>query len=115
MAPNGSRTSNTVSTATPVMRWSVMRRRQLMGGMATAIALELASISGNAPRGLSPRNTPNQQSGQRVHDDGDQEQSQTNLDQSRQIDVARRFAEFVGQNAGHGVSGGKQRFGDLRA
>src|SRR5271165_2517414 len=111
MATRGASTNTTVPTAAAVMTWSVTRRRQLMGGMLGGAALTL--VSGISPRRLAPGYGPHQQLCHGVHDDRYKEQGQSNLDQGRQIKVASRFAELIGENAGHGVSRGKQRLDDL--
>src|ERR1039458_6266729 len=117
MAKSGKSTRMTVSTAAPVMAWSITRRRKLMGGTLNAIALEFVSgifISGNASCRLASRNAPHHEPCQRVDHNGDEEQCQANLDQCRKIQIAGRFGEFVGEYAGHGVSGSEQRFGNFR-
>src|SRR5271169_1725646 len=96
----------TVSTAAPVMTWSVMRRRNAIGG--TVCSVTVWAVSAIGPRRLSASHGPDQQSCQSVDDDRNQEQRQSNLDQCRAVDVSGGLAEFVGQNAGHGVSRGEQ-------
>src|SRR5208282_4025437 len=112
MAKSGKSTRRTVSTAAPVMAWSVTRRRKLMGG--TDVAVELGLLSGNASCRLASSNAPHHEPCKRVDHNGDEEQCQANLDQCRKIQIAGRFGEFVGEYAGHGVSGSKQRFGNFR-
>src|SRR6266849_2161306 len=123
MAKSGTSTTTTVSAATLVIAWSITRRRKLMGGILmceirTAAVLAFVSdilcqtcyvkhISNYASRRLPSRNAPHHEPCQRVDHDGDKEERQANLDQSRKIQIAGRFGEFVGEHAGHGVSGSK--------
>src|ERR1700692_2280863 len=102
----------TVSTATPVMTWSVMRRRKAIGGTVCSVAAW--TVSGIGPRRLAASDGPDQQSRQGVDQDGNQEQSQSNLNQSGAVDVSRGLAEFIGQHAGHGITRREQGFHDLR-
>src|SRR5271167_234831 len=113
MAKSGRSTSATVSTATPVMARSITRRRKLIGGIWMACELEF--VSGKTFCRLASGNTPHHEPRQRVDHNGYKEQRQANLNQCREIKIASRFGEFVGQHAGHGVSGSKQRLGNLRA
>src|SRR5208282_4002395 len=112
MAKSGKSTRRTVSTETPVITWSVTRRRKLMGGTLNAVVLEF--VSGNASCRLASSNAPHQKPCQRVDHNGDKKQRQADLDQCRKIQIAGRFRELVGEYAGHGVSGSKQRFGNFR-
>ena len=73
MAINGRSTSRTVRTARTVMKWSVMRRRQLICGTSTAVALEF--VSGKAFLRLTSGDAPDQEPSERVHDNGNQKQS----------------------------------------
>src|ERR1700687_4071836 len=117
MANSGKSTSRTVSTATPVIAWSTTRRRKLMVGTligGTKAAAELELLSGNAFRRLASSNAPHHDPRQRVDHNGDKEQRQAYLDQRGKIQIAGRFGEFVGEYAGHGVSGSKQRLGNFR-
>src|ERR1035441_702187 len=117
MAKSGKSTRRTVSTATPVIALSTTRRRKLMGGTLNCgakPAAELEFVSGNASRRLASSNTPHHEPCKRVDHNGDKEQRQANLDQCRKIEIAGRFGEFVGEYAGHGVSGSKQRLGNFR-
>src|SRR5438128_2583198 len=68
-----------------------------------------------SPRWLASRNTPYYKACQCIHDNRDQKESQPNFNQSREVDVASGLAEFVGNNAGHGVSRGEQGARNLRA
>src|SRR6476646_4825121 len=103
MATRGARTRTTVKTATPVITRSVRRRRRLIGG--TVVLPEGKAMLDISPRGLAPGNSPHQQLRHRIHDYGDQEERQANLNQRGKIDVPGSFAELVGQYAGHGVAG----------
>src|SRR5579864_209602 len=103
MAISGANTSTTVKIATPVMRWSMSRRRQLIGGTPCRTTT-LFIDSGTSPRRLAARHRPHQQLCQRVHDNRNQKQGQSNLYQSGKVDVAGSLAELVGEHAGHGVS-----------
>src|ERR1700675_417732 len=120
MATSGTSTTTTVSAATPVIAWSTTRRRRVMGGILmcgikTAAVLGFVSdmSSSHVSRRLPSRDAPHHEPCQRVDYDGDKEQRQANLDQSRKIQIAGRFGEFVGEHAGHGVSGSKQRLGNF--
>src|ERR1700726_2691001 len=108
MAISGASTSTTVSTAIPVMAWSVRRRFQLTGGIPSR--MDALVSSGMSPRRLATCHRPHQQLRECVYDDRDQEERQTDLDQSRQINVARGLAELIGEDTGHGVAGREQRF-----
>src|SRR5690242_12811863 len=68
-----------------------------------------------APSGHAARYRPHQQLGQDVDDNRDQEQGQADFNQRAEVEVAGGFAEFVGDNARHGVSGGEEGFGDFGA
>src|SRR5229473_2416992 len=110
MAKSGTSTTTTVSAATPVIAWSTIRRRRVMGGILMCgikTAAVLLFISDNASRRLPSSNAPHHEPCQRVDHDGDKEERQADLDQSRKIQIAGRFGEFVGEHAGHGVSGSK--------
>src|SRR5271157_3380146 len=76
IANNGTSTRMTVSTATPVITWLVIRRRKEIGGTVCAEIF----LSGIGPRRLAASDRPDQQSGQSVDRDGYQEKGQTNLD-----------------------------------
>src|ERR1700746_931483 len=102
----------TVSTAAPVMTWSVMRRRRAMG--ATGCIAGVLAASGIGPRRLAPSDGPDQQSCQSVDDDRNQEESQSNLDQGGAVDQPRGLTEFIGQYAGHGIARREQGLHDLR-
>src|SRR4051794_25408961 len=81
IATNGASTTSTVRIATPVMRWSVKRRRRLIGGTG---AMALIS-SRDSVRGLAAGHSPNQQPRQGIHDNRDQEKSEPDLYQSSQV------------------------------
>src|SRR4029077_8123304 len=102
----------TVSTAAPVMTWSVIRRRKAIGG--TVCSGEVLVVSGIGPRRLAAGDGPDQESRQRVDYDRDQKQGQANLDQSGKVDITGGFAEFISQDAGHGIARRKQRLRNLR-
>src|ERR1700678_4006807 len=105
MANNGANTNTTVSTAAPVMTWSTTRRRKAMRGTFFLSDLSRSEVSGSdiGPRRLAASDGPDQQPRQGVDHDRNQEERQTDLDQSRQVNIARSFAELIGQHAGHGV------------
>src|ERR1700744_4786106 len=107
MAIRGASTSTAVAMAKKVAPWSVRRRQRLsLAGPACATLCI-------GPRRLAAGNAPHQESGERVHDEGDDKQSQADLHQRAEIKIAGSFAELVGDDAGHGVSRGKQRLGNL--
>src|SRR5437868_138086 len=112
MATSGTNTRMTVKTATPVIAWSVMRRRQLMG--ETPCCTEgLPVRSDMSPRRLAAGDRPHQKLCQGVHDDRYHEQRQTYLNQGGKVGVASSFTELVGEDAGHGVAGSEQGLSDL--
>src|ERR1700678_4540815 len=112
MANKGTSTIMTVSTAAPVMTWSVMRRRKAIG--ATVFSAEVLPASGIGPRRLAASDRPDQQTSESVDYDRDQEQRQTDLDQSGKVDVSGGLAKLIREHAGHGIAGGEQRLRDLR-
>ncbi len=68
------KTNRTVRIATPVMTWSVMRRRKLIGEMPCCRAVDgMLDRSDISPRRLATGYGPHQQLRQRVHDDRDNE------------------------------------------
>ena len=71
------------------------------------------TISGMSPRILAASHGPHQKLGQGIDDDGNQEQRQADLDQGGEIYIPGCLAELIGQDAGHGLAGSKQRLGDL--
>src|SRR5271156_4616902 len=111
MENKGTSTRMNVSSATPVITWSVMRRRKAMGaaGCSTVVCV----ISGIGPRRLAAGDGPHQQPRQRVDYDRNQEQRQANLDQGGEINIPGSLAELVGQHAGHGVARREQRLRNL--
>src|SRR5580698_2544956 len=112
MANSGTSTRMTVSTAAPVMTWSVMRRRKAIG--ATGFSAEVLLASGIGPRRLAAGDGPDQQTCESVDHDRDQEQRQTDFDQRGKVDVSGGLAELIGEHAGHGVTGSEERPRDLR-
>src|ERR1019366_5200215 len=95
MAKSGKSTRSTVSTETPVITWSITRRRKLMGGMTICgtlvgepmVVVGLDFVSGNASRRLASRYAPHHKPGKRVDHNGDKEQRQANLNQRRKIEI----------------------------
>src|SRR5581483_2063693 len=105
IAASGASTSSTVAAAAMVTNRSTSQRR------SSTMPLPLLRM---CPRGYATSRAPHQQAGYRVHHDGDQEQRQPDLDQRAQVQLTRGFAEFIGDNACHGVTGCEQGFCDLR-
>src|SRR5260370_837511 len=101
----------TVSTATPVITWSVTRRRSEM--RSAVCGAEIMGVSDIGPRWLAAGNRPHQESGQSVDHNRHQEQGQTNLDESRKVNVSGGLAELIGEHAGHGISRREQRLRNL--
>src|SRR5712664_3780681 len=54
----------------------------------------------------------NQQAGEAVEDKCEDEEDQSEFDQRFEIKIAGGFAEFVGDDGGDGIAGGKQRSAD---
>src|SRR5579872_321399 len=103
----------TAPTAAAVTKLFVARRQRLTGVM------ENCDVSGAglgiAPRRRAPSYGPDEQLRKNIYDDGHEEQRESDFDQRAEIRIARRLAEFIGNDAGHGVSGCEQGAGNLRA
>src|SRR3954470_9487119 len=99
MASKGVTTSSAASPDRRLARRSTKMRRRLI----------LPANLGMGSRRGSAGDAPNEQLGERVHDDGDEEQRQSDLHQRTEINVFRGFAELIGDDAGHRVSRGEER------
>src|SRR5208282_852653 len=107
IAPSGNSTSSTASAAAEVMMRFTLRRYKLTGAVVNSTGV--AVLSGIAPRRHAAGDAPYQNLGQDVHDDGHQEKRQSDFHQRAQVGVAGGLAELVGDHAGHGIAGSKQR------
>src|SRR3954471_9247477 len=95
MAHKGATTITTAAAQSAVARPLLMRRRRLW-----LLAMH--------PRRNSARGRPHQQARYRVHDHGEQEECQPDLDQRAQVKVVCSFGEFISDDAGQRVSGSEQ-------
>src|SRR5215470_14103991 len=100
MATSGARTMITVEMQKAVARLSAILRHKPISSLA-----EFATGSGTRPRRLTTRYAPHQEASHRIHDDGHQEQCQSDFDEGRKVEVACSFTELIRQHAGHGVAG----------
>src|SRR5271165_824429 len=108
MTTSGTMTSTAAPMAKAFAAWLVKRRHRL-----TFCVEASPGCLGTYPPCRSG-DAPNQQTGQRIDDQGHEEERKSDFDQRTQVEVASSFAEFVGDDAGHGIAGGEERFGDFR-
>src|SRR2546427_4533831 len=100
------------AAAAQVTRKFMVRRPRLIVA-AAVMESALFTVSDMTPRQSTARNRPDQKLSQNIDDDGHNEEGQTHFNQSTEVEVARGLAEFIGNHAGHGVAGGKQRARNL--
>src|SRR5882672_1427823 len=120
MANSGTITMTMASTERKVITRSVIRRPRLTLSICPEFGVPMAKLgarlgtgSGMAPRRLPFRHRPNQELGKGVHNDGHEEQREADFDEGAGVEVSGRFAKFVGDYRGHGVTRGKQGSRDL--
>src|SRR6266850_897049 len=63
---------------------------------------------------VATSDAPDQSLREDVDDDRDQKKRQADLNQRTQIKIVSSLTEFIGDDAGHGVAGSKERLRDLR-
>src|SRR3954451_17821436 len=68
---------------------------------------------GAAPGPRAAGHSPDQEPGSGVHQDSHQKKHERDVSQRREMEIAHRLREFVGDRGGHGVARSKQRGGDL--
>src|ERR1700733_14343459 len=113
IAISGVMTTSVASTASTLTAPLLKRRLKILtldarnGGR-----IDWDAISGH-PRRCAARHGPNQQTCAGIHDDRNQEERQSDFDERTQVHVVGSLAEFVGQHAGHAVTGRQQRLHNL--
>src|SRR5689334_14711846 len=78
------------------------------GGVWSGLAAILMS-----PRWTAAGYCPDQPPGDRVHNNGNQKQCKTYLDQRTEIHVSGRLGKFIGYHAGERVARGEEALGNL--
>src|SRR5271165_3874173 len=104
MTTSGTMTSTAAPMAKAFAAWLVKRRHRL----TFCVEASPGCLSTCPP--CRSGDAPHQQPRQRIDNQSHQEQRQSDFDQRTQVEVARSFAEFVGNDAGHGIAGSKERF-----
>src|SRR3954463_345354 len=66
-----------------------------------------------APRTRAAGHPPDQEAGPGIHQHSCHKKHESHVGQRREMEIAHRLGELVGDRRGHGVSGSKQGGGDL--
>src|SRR5450631_3776754 len=105
MTTKGTMTSTDAPIANTFAAWFMKRRHRL----SFRVEASPGCLSTDPPCGTAG-DAPYQQSCQSIDNEGHEEQRQSDLDQCAQVEVAGSFAEFVGDDAGHGIARREKRF-----
>src|ERR1700744_1129972 len=84
--------------------WKSMGRGWLLSGCVAMSVHPCRSVACDRP---------DHEAGDGVDDDGDQKECETDLDKRAEVDVACGLGELSRDDAGEGVGGGKEGFGDV--
>src|SRR6516165_5965198 len=102
IASKGSITRIAAMMANAVARLLVSRRNMLIC-KEEEVGVELGTCP---PRGAG--DAPYEQSRQRIDDQRHQEQGKADFNEGSQMEIAGRFAELIGNDAGHSVARSKE-------